>query len=290
MRNLVRTGDMVRGMSGERQSRQFLHYALIVLGSACAGLEPESNGEDTDTVEAADSQLLALDSTEPPVDTYALNDTTDALIDSDSVTSPKDVSDAQRATSDAQRVTNDSSSAVNDVTTDVELLPNRDVTLEDAQASPMSPCPDITTGNDFPVTLHRLSANGQLGDPLEPLSNIEIVQGPQGGVHIEFGYRVIFGSGESSKLFASFSGANYQNASGPPVGIGGTELTVLFSSPNGIGYDSQENLVIFEQNEAYHYQDQPCCAVAEVAILDPVTKEAMGTAGVMIELFCVDVF
>ncbi len=101
---------------------------------------------------------------------------------------------------------------------------------------------------------------------------------------------MLFGSGQSPKLFASFSGSNYQNASSPPVGIGGTELTVLFSSPDGIGYDSQENLVIFEQNEAYHYEDLPCCAVAEVTILDPITKQTMGTAGVMIELFCVDVF
>ncbi len=156
MRNLAPTGDMVQSMSGERQIRPFLHYALIVLGSACAGLEPKPNGTGTDTAEATDSQHQVLDSAVPALDTPAPNDTADTLMHSDSAMPPTDVSDTQR-------MTNDSSSAVNDVMADAALFPESDVKGNDAQASPMSPCPDITVGNDFPVALHRLTANGQLG-------------------------------------------------------------------------------------------------------------------------------
>ena len=65
---------------------------------------------------------------------------------------------------------------------------------------------------------------------------------------------------------------------------------MLYLNPGGTGYDSQINLVIFEQNEAFHYEGKPCCAVATVAILDQNTKEVVAQARTQIELYCEDIF
>ena len=165
-------------------------------------------------------------------------------------------------------------------------------TAEDTSSdtAEQSPCPMVSQVNDFELVLHRLNAEGQLGPQLSPMEAIEIVQGPQGGVHIEFGYHAAYPANMAPKVFAAFEGKTFMNASEPPVGIGGTPLTVLFLSPTSDGYDSQLNLVIFEQNEAVHYEEQPCCAVATVSILEPSTKDIVATSTAAIELYCEDIF
>ena len=256
---------------------------------SCGAGEAISPPVDAEVPQSSDSAQPALDSVDTPLQDTSLTDTSTNDVQQRSDVST-DINDAivLRDTSERRDTAADTRGPERSDSTDSTDGNNSDPDATDSIA--LSPCPTSIATNEFALTLHRLTASGALGEELKPLDKVEIVQGPQGGVHIEFGYRAQYDGANELKMFASFNGETYLDALAPPVGFGGSPLTVLFLSPDGAGYDSQLNLVIFEQNEAFHYEERPCCAVATVSILDPVTKDPMATATQAVELYCEDVF
>ena len=126
-----------------------------------------------------------------------------------------------------------------------------------------------------PLTLGIFGADKQLAVPAEDAA-IEIVQGPQGGVHIEVGFRLTLpGPAATDAVRVSVAADTLQpcDASAPPVGSYRASKYLVVPDPTGQALVSGAVPVIFDGNVAEPYVDRPCCVALTVQV-DGATYQA----------------
>lgn len=156
--------------------------------------------------------------------------------------------------------------------------------------APLAPCLEPAPPGELEVELGRLTAG--VFSPLEDGDEIEIIQGEQGGVHVEVAVRV-YDTGESqAKLLADIEAGTYQPCgSGEPAQVGSlsTAKHPLFVVDDADEYQSGKLVVIFEQNQGHYYADRPCGVSVRVS-LTTVDRLALRSGSAVRTLRCTNFF
>ncbi len=110
---------------------------------------------------------------------------------------------------------------------------------------------------------------------VSPDETIEIVQGPQQGVHVEIALKVTLPEHSSPTVKVLVQAASFQPCKcSNPVGAYHNGKYLLFAAPEPPGtYISGMIPVIFEEREAHHYAGEECCVTVWVTV-DEVTGSA----------------
>ena len=127
-------------------------------------------------------------------------------------------------------------------------------------------------------------------DPGDP---IEIVQGPQGGVHLEVAFLVdLPETFTKSSAKMTVNAHSYQPCcAGKMVGSYVNNKYLAFKTEaTSQTFASGVIPVIFFQNEAYHYEDAECCVVLSLEVLGPGSTEIVATGSAIQSFPCVDYF
>ncbi len=174
---------------------------------------------------------------------------------------------------------------------DVPDVPDVSDVPDTAPAEPLcEPSPSVAGSNDFELIVGRLVA-GQFTE-LADGEEIEIIQGPQGGVHLEVAVRLVPPAPLAEELLLTATEATtIQPCGGADQAVVGDfnnkKLPVYPLTEPG-PYQSQKLLVIFDEDEAVHYAARPCAVQVTVAFDsdDGTTLAASATK----PLYCVDYF
>lgn len=148
---------------------------------------------------------------------------------------------------------------------------------------------DLPAAQDITLTLGRKPPGGFV--PLLDGDPIEIVQGPQGGVHLDLAYSIEIPQNDADKLFTVVHARTSQACCGDQEAIVGTyqnNKEVVFPAGGGV-FLSEEVSVIFEQDEASVYQGQDCCVQIHVQVMNP-PPTVVHSATTTRTLSCEDVF
>ncbi|HIA02274.1 MAG TPA: hypothetical protein EYN06_06440 [Myxococcales bacterium] len=147
--------------------------------------------------------------------------------------------------------------------------------------------------NKFQIQMGKLEAN-KLFLTVDPEEMIEIVQGPQGGVHVEVAFRawlpVQFS--DQSKAKVEVEGNTYMGCcGGESVAYFHLGKYLIYPDPDDDkAFRSGVIPVIFEQNQAVHYEEQLCCVVLDVGLRLPGESEPSIWSQAHHTFYCVDLF
>jgi len=153
--------------------------------------------------------------------------------------------------------------------------------------------PEEGSPNEFPISLGK-----KLGPnfvPLETGDPIEIVQGPQGGVHLEIMFKITLPESFSeSKVLVLIDAKTFQPCCSAEQSVVGSFYSAkypLYPKPDDAQtFYSDVIPVIFEQNLAMYYQDQDCCVRFQVSAYEPGTQTVLWTGWTEDSLLCTDYF
>lgn len=151
--------------------------------------------------------------------------------------------------------------------------------------------PDDPLPNDFDITAGQLT--GDVFTPLKEGAQVEIVQGPQGGVHVEVALRFwLPAEYDENPVWTITEGVSIQpcgTADQAEVGSFYDKKYPVFRIGAADSYQTATLFVIFDQNEAIHYQDKPCAVRLTVAVKTPGDPDTIALRGsVTVPLICVD--
>ena len=126
------------------------------------------------------------------------------------------------------------------------------------------------------------------------LAPLEIVHGPQGGIHVEVAFRVVAPAGlvvSGSTLKARAAGQTVQPCCQGQVVGGMVPHTVLLTpEPGSAAFVAADDLVIFYNANAGHFEDKECCVALEVGLMPPGETEPSVWAQASARFLCVNVF
>lgn len=242
-----------------------------------------------DSVDTVDVDIEIVDT--PIVDTDVPTDVVPAEV----VDTP--MNDTIDATVDGAETTSETTEP-NDVIVPVDSTTPPDAT---DTAAPLDVEPDveecaalngITSINPVPMILGAAGPGGSFL-ALAPGDPIEIVQGPQGGVHLEVAFQVALPetfTKTSAKM--TVNAHSYQPCCmGNMVGSYVNNKYLAFKTEaNSQTFASGVIPVIFFQNEAIHYQDEECCVVLSLEVYGTGSTEIAATSSAIQSFTCVDYF
>jgi len=269
----------------------WLTLLLLLLALACA---------ESPSPRPADVQPfpdIPIDTTPP--DTVVPKDTNPDVLDPQDtpdvdVSAPDTPSNDVEPSDIADTEPSDIADAVEDVVEDTlvaDTTPTDDTQPPDETEiceSPLSP-----TGTEtLPISLGSAGLGGKY-QPAEAGDLIEIVQGPQGGVHVEVAFEVTLPETftKNSAKMALVAHTFQPCCMGNMVGSYTNNKFLAFKGePGGQVFASGVVPVIFFQNEAIHYQDAECCVVLTADVFAPQSTEILASGAVMQAFTCVDYF
>ena len=158
--------------------------------------------------------------------------------------------------------------------------------LDAAEADPAVPPAD-----PFQVLLGTISDGSFV--PAADMQPIEIVHGPQGGIHIEVGFQVTLPSNYDGVpvVHARASGQAVQPCcDGGIVGAMVPHKVILYPHPSTGEYTAAEDRVIFYNANAGHFADQECCVALEVGVAPPGELAPTQWTYAAARFFCVNIF
>lgn len=120
----------------------------------------------------------------------------------------------------------------------------------------------------------------QLFEPVDWGEEMEIIQGPQGGIHLLIMLRILSEQTEPNPMIAMVSAeVRVPCCDAPAVAFYPPSKSAFFTGPGYEGtFVSQGHWVIFEQDEAAVYENQSCCVVATATLLDESGAEPTSIA------------
>ena len=163
------------------------------------------------------------------------------------------------------------------------------------------PLPGVCPENEFPLALGKALPGDSFGEVPDG-AEIEIVQGPQGGVHVEVALRATLTEAYTKQAtVAKIHARSYQPcwseadgvylSAAAEVGQYFNKKGLLYKSASGEFLTGFPLWVIFEQNLAVFYEDQYCCVAVEVDAYAPGSKtEIAYSAWVWHRFYCIDLF
>lgn len=218
-----------------------------------------------------------------PTDTVPIQDVSDASIE--------EILDVWNDTTPTDIPTVDGTDSMQDTAEDVEDVPPSDVPTPDT-ADVCEPLLDEPIVETSPIVLGSAGVGGAY-NPSMPGDAIEIVQGPQGGVHVEVAFEVTLSEEftKSSAKMALTAHSFQPCCMGNMVGSYTNNKFLAFKKdPAQQVFVSGVVPVIFFQNEAIHYQDAECCVVLSVDVFGPQSDDVVASATAMHSFQCVDYF
>lgn len=130
--------------------------------------------------------------------------------------------------------------------------------------------------------------------PLLDGDAIEIVQGPQGGVHLEIRLKVTLPAWGEPKALARISSQSFQPCCGPNEGHVGDFLSNKYplypEEPGGEAFASGDLPIIFKEDLGSVYANDECCVRVFVEVLAPGSNEVVQSGWRHVALDCVDFF
>jgi len=266
----------VRMMSTMAENLRYARFVLLVaVLIGCASAAPTQPLDVTSPPDIAEKDSQA--------DTLPIQDVSDSSVE--------EVVDVWIDTIAIEIDTSDVTDSIQDTAPDTEDVPPTDVAVPDAAdvCEPLLNEPVVETS---PIVLGSAGAGGAY-NPSTPGDAIEIVQGPQGGVHVEVAFEVTLSEEftKSSAKMALTAHSFQPCCMGSMVGSYTNNKFLAFKKdPAQQVFVSGVVPVIFFQNEAIHYQDAECCVVLSLDVFGPQSDDIVASATAMQSFQCVDYF
>ncbi len=291
-----------------------LSLGLLLTGLiTCATTPTTSDTDSTDTVltpETVDS-VDTPDGSEPdipPLDSVDTNDVDMEILDTDV---PTDVPQAEIVDTPIDDTIDETVDTIetsiiettdsNDVIAPVDATDSTTPPDEMDTAAPLDVEPEVKectalegvqSINPVPMELGAAGPGGSFV-ALAPGESIEIVQGPQGGVHLEVAFQLTL-----PETFVKSSAKMTVNAhSYQPCCVGNMVGSYVNNKYLAFKTDADSQTfasgvipVIFFQNEAIHYQDKECCVVLSLEVYGTGSTEINATSSAVQSFTCVDYF
>jgi hypothetical protein len=270
-------------------------FALVV-ASACSSSKPGADTDVlTDSVSVKDTAIppdtVTLPDTKPPPDTVTPSDTTpDSAADTVADTASDTAEDSGPDTT-----TDTVEDTGLDTSTDTAADSTNDSTMDSDDTQTCSPLPAPSTEPNSPaLTIGKPGPDNSVTEVADG-DLIEIVQGPQGGVHLEVAFHI--GLPESFSGFSAkvhVEGKTYQPCClENHVASYTNKKYLVFKDPNGGNnpvFLSGVIPVIFFQNLAEFYEEKPCCVVLKVGAYETGASEPTLWQTAVHTFQCIDFF
>ena len=152
--------------------------------------------------------------------------------------------------------------------------------------------PDPPKPLEFPITIGKLLGNKTFVD-VEDGEAIEIIQGPQGGVHVEVVFHITLpDTFTGSSVKAEVDSLSFQPCCGAEkVGDYFNKKSLLYKQVSeSQTFYSGVIPVIFDQDLAMFYEDEACCVTIDVGVYAKGTNEIVTQSTAQHTFMCVDFF